>query len=196
MVSDVNATARDGQVDLIIRTPSSRLKLFLDNGAAFYMQKYYLDMALESAEGRFSKNVIQILQDYGTNPRVSYETNMKVLQSHGLSIENVTKHLYVQAAAEKGQENLIRALLNHGADVNVIVRHFYSALQTVTAKGLENIVQLLVDYGADANAAPSASTALIIAFSCRYESIVRMLLEHGAAANAINVSGETPLIRA
>ena len=50
-----------------------------------------------------------------------------------------------------GDEDIVRLLLNTGAEVNLQGGEYGSALQAVSSHGDENIIGLLLDNGADVN---------------------------------------------
>ena len=53
----------------------------------------------------------------------------------------------MQAASVTGSENIVRLLLNKGADINARGGIYGTALQAVLAKGYETIARLLVGRG-------------------------------------------------
>ncbi|ORY09452.1 hypothetical protein BCR34DRAFT_516475, partial [Clohesyomyces aquaticus] len=57
-----------------------------------------------------------------------------------------------QAALVKGNEQVVKLLLDKGADVNAQGGRYGNALQAALVKGNEQVVKLLLDKGADVNA--------------------------------------------
>jgi ankyrin repeat protein len=55
-------------------------------------------------------------------------------------------------AAEKGHKEVVKLLLNKGANVNAQGRHFSNSLYAALYKGYEQVVKLLLNKGANVNA--------------------------------------------
>lgn len=98
-------------------------------------------------------------------------------------------------AVNLGHEEMVKLLLDSGADVNI--EHHddeRTALHIAAGKGNDKLVQLLLDRGANVNAADSVGlTVLHAAVLGRTPSTVRMLLRYGANVDARNNLGETAL---
>lgn len=95
----------------------------------------------------------------------------------------------IQAAAESGHEEVVRLLLDLGANVNAPASPSsgVTALQAACYQGHINLARLLIDKGADVNSPPGKSngyTALQGACLGVEEGIVRLLLDSGADVNA------------
>jgi ankyrin repeat protein len=88
-------------------------------------------------------------------------------------------------AAQDGDQETARKVLDKGADVNAKSGGMTAALILASQNGHEGVVELLLAKGADPNAkTKSGDTALILASQeGRYE-VVKMLLAKGADANA------------
>lgn len=96
-------------------------------------------------------------------------------------------------AADNGDEDIVRLLLEHHANVNAPGCEWSDSPLYVAAKtGHEAIARLLLDYGANVNA--SECCPLDVAASGGYEAIVRLLLDRGANANGSN--NRLPIISA
>ncbi|PZC88487.1 Arp, Ankyrin repeat protein, partial [Pyrenophora tritici-repentis] len=95
--------------------------------------------------------------------------------------EAVVKAAAENAALYEGHEEVVKLLLDKGADVNVQGGHFGNALYTASYRGYEAVVQLLLNYGADVNAqGGDYGNALQAASYGGYEQTVKMLLDKGA----------------
>jgi ankyrin repeat protein len=91
----------------------------------------------------------------------------------------------LQAASVKGDESIVRILLDYGADVNTIGGYYGSSLQAASAEGDESIVRILLDHGADVNALGGKhGNALNAALWAEHEGTVLMLLEAGAVPDS------------
>ncbi|KAF2971322.1 hypothetical protein GQX73_g2287 [Xylaria multiplex] len=97
----------------------------------------------------------------------------------------------LQLAAEMGKLELVRMLLDHGANPNSTAACFHgrTALQAAASSESPNeeIVQLLINKGAQVNAPPADTggiTALQGAAICGHINIALLLIENGANVNA------------
>lgn len=100
----------------------------------------------------------------------------------------------VQVAASRGNEAVVKVLLDAGADTNVQYQGrggSANALQAASMLGHTAIVKLLLDAGADVNAPESDSrgSALQIASEEGHTAVVEQLLDAGAVINASSQSG-------
>ncbi|EWC47693.1 hypothetical protein DRE_02893 [Drechslerella stenobrocha 248] len=129
------------------------------------------------------------------------ESTVKLLLGEFRANPNATGEDYgnaLSAAAFDGTIDIVRALLDHGADVNSI--HGW-ALQTAAAQGHLEVVELLVERGADVNARIDEakfepSTALQAACVVGKTAIVSHLLKNGADPNLGGGPDTCPIIAA
>ncbi|UKZ78705.1 hypothetical protein TrVFT333_006451 [Trichoderma virens FT-333] len=92
----------------------------------------------------------------------------------------------LQAAAEKGHQEIVKKLLAAGADVNAAIGYSkWTALQAAAEKGHQKIVKKLLAAGANVNAAVGnyGETALQAAAGNGHQKIVKKLLAAGANVN-------------
>jgi len=93
----------------------------------------------------------------------------------------------LQAAAYRGIEEVVRLLLDYGADVNPVHSsgEYGNPLQAAIFGEDEAIIQLLLDHGASVNQTGGRmGTPLQAAANQGLESVVRMLIHKGANVNA------------
>jgi len=86
------------------------------------------------------------------------------------------------AAAHEGRSDVVRFLLDQGADVNA-VSGGWNALVAAAHQGHVKTVGLLLDRGADVNAAPDGRSALAAAAHQGQLDVVKLLVERGANVN-------------
>ncbi|RYP08517.1 hypothetical protein DL764_001848 [Monosporascus ibericus] len=85
----------------------------------------------------------------------------------------------------KSHEVIVRLLLDHGADVNLVDLNGWTALHTAALQGHETIMKLLLEKGADINVKDcNGRTALHIASSQGHDVVTRWLIEKGADIGA------------
>jgi ankyrin repeat protein len=103
----------------------------------------------------------------------------------------------LRAASELGHEQVVRLLLDAGADINFDTPIHGSALNMAVSSEEVSIVSLLLKNGADVEAIwCNGGTPLIMAASKGHTEIVKLLLSRGATLSATDSYGWTPLISA
>jgi ankyrin repeat protein len=101
----------------------------------------------------------------------------------------------LHAGSQKGHDDIVGSLLNHGADPNHPDNDGLTALHAAAEKGHDNIVLLLIYHGADVNRSDNnGRSPLRAAVSPNgHDTVVQLLLDHGATANHPDRDGWTPL---
>ena len=100
-------------------------------------------------------------------------------------------------ASNAGHLEVVRLLLEYGANPNIQNEYQLTPLIDASEKGHLEIVRLLLENGADPNRRlHNEDTPLIIASRIGHLEIVRLLLEYGANPNLKNKYGNTPLMLA
>jgi len=93
-----------------------------------------------------------------------------------------------------GSEDLLDALVDHGANVNLQNFAGETALFTACARGLEDKVEFLLENGADVHIANlDGATPLHAAAGFDDTSLLSLLVRYGASVNAGDDEGDTPL---
>ncbi len=106
------------------------------------------------------------------------------------SLEDMTP---LHIAAYGGSTDIVRLLLNHGANVNAEDLNGNSALHFAARKGQTDVARLLLDRGANMEAcALDGSTPLHVASSFGYIDFVGLMIERDANVHALNHHGGTP----
>jgi len=133
-------------------------------------------------------------------------TSFSLLVDHASALRPVVDHATLLKAAESGNVNAIKDLLEKGADVNAIDEWGNTALSEAARAGHIAVVKLLIDKGADVNAKDDkrgwifnytfdrrGMTALMWAAERGHTEVVKFLIEKGADVNARNSGGWTAL---
>ncbi|KAF5859549.1 Ankyrin repeat domain-containing protein 44 [Aspergillus alliaceus] len=103
---------------------------------------------------------------------------------HGASRSSEGK-MTLHICAEKGHANLIRFLLNYGAEIDATDYIGRTALHYAALQGHTESVSALLEQGADTELTDEFGfTPLHIAVERGYEAVVRMLVREGADLNA------------
>ena len=91
----------------------------------------------------------------------------------------------LQDAAAQGNTEIVKVLLENGADVNAQGGKYRNALQAAAIQGKTDIVKVLLENGADINAQGGGYGNALQAAAVRGKTdIVKVLLENGADINA------------
>ncbi len=100
-------------------------------------------------------------------------------------------------AAQNGDVNAVRALLDAGGNVNLKDDAGRTLLMYAALKNQKEVVQVLLDKGADVNARnTTGETALSLTAREGHPEIARALLAKGADVNAEDSSGSAPVVYA
>jgi hypothetical protein len=94
----------------------------------------------------------------------------------------------LMSAVMAGRADVVRALIDAGADVNAKMELFFTftALGFALEEGNPEIVQFLLDAGADVNSYDvEGKTALMTAIECRNFEVAQQLIDAGADPNAL-----------
>ncbi|KAK7044450.1 ANK-REP-region domain-containing protein [Favolaschia claudopus] len=103
-----------------------------------------------------------------------------------LGLNVVNPEWGMHPAIQGKQTEIIKMLLDKGADMNIVDTKYGSALQAAAYKESESIVKMLLDAGANMNIAGGEfGTALQVAAYGKSEPIVKMLLDAGADTNIV-----------
>ncbi|CAM4758600.1 unnamed protein product [Rotaria magnacalcarata] len=109
-------------------------------------------------------------------------------------------------AAKEGRTDIVKYLLDRGANPRVQNHYGVSALWIPAQKGMLDVVELLLNAGAETHVAPFGNladelnitgwTPLYAAMKSRKFDVVKLLLKRGADPNAVTKLGSTPFLLA
>ena len=106
--------------------------------------------------------------------------------------EHAATPLYV--AAYMGCKSVMKELLEHGANINLVARGGHTPLHAAAHQGHREIIDILLDKGAHINAQNGdGETPLFLAAKNGHFEALKVLLEYGADLELPNKKGETPL---
>lgn len=142
-----------------------------------------LDRVLKERAGQYQIDVIQSLLE------------------QGLDTQNEYKRSPLMLAAKCGYTDLVKALIEAGADLNLQDTGGNTALIEVSADEQEGpnteIAKILIEAGADVNLKNNhGETSLLYITHYHEPEIVQLLIDKGADLNPVSRFGDTPLSRA
>lgn len=148
-----------------------------------------IDEALVSAARSGRLEILRILLDKGVDVKlVGSEALMRAASSTTLG------------ASEKQLNDVVRFLIELGADPNATNEEGWTALLNASIRGYASVVRTLLDAGANINAKCDCRgmlgggwTALMLAIHKGHGEIVEALLNNGADVNNRNYRGQTAL---
>lgn len=124
----------------------------------------------------------------------------RILVEHGASINthsNEFKESALTLACYKGHLEMVRFLLEAGADQEHKTEEMHTALMEASMDGHVEVARLLLDSGAQVNMpADSFESPLTLAACGGHTELAMLLLERGANIEEVNDEGYTPLMEA
>ena len=139
------------------------------------------------------------------NKKVDFDEMLKYLQAYDYieELDEILKsdnEYFVYKvwleAAEEGNNELIKELIDVGMNVN-IKNNEWTALMIACERCHESVVRLLLENGANVNDKDNNEwTSLMVACVVGHENICHLLLDYGANVNDKNKNGYTALMRA
>jgi len=146
-----------------------------------------------------SESAVALL-DAGADARCRMRIRANVLRAVGADMPEETQFVEVfpiLAAAFAGNDELVRLLIAHGADVDAAADDGSRALHLAAQGGHDRALKTLLDAGADAaRTSATGETALMLAVKQGRNRAVEILLAAGAAPDQADADGVTPLIAA
>jgi ankyrin repeat protein len=113
------------------------------------------------------------------------------------NIQNIGGNTALMYATGDGLTDIVKLLLDRGADPNIVDQYGQTALVYATRNCRRDIVVVLLDNGIDPNIVEIyGRTALMVAIISGSTDIVGLLLDKGTDPNIVDIYGQTALISA
>ncbi len=128
------------------------------------------------------------------------EKAMKMIEENPalVNASNYTGWTPLHWAAYTGDTEIIKFILNKGADINVVSRIGLTTVYLATSEGHKEATELLLKEGADPNIPTKRTdwTAMMRAANNSFNEILKMLIQYGGKVNVESAASWTPLHRA
>jgi ankyrin repeat protein len=113
-------------------------------------------------------------------------------ESSLVNMQDINSCTALSHAAAQGSIDIIKVLLQHGADMITMNTNNSTPLMTACVHNNVDVAILLINAGADVNVASSdAHCALWAAVMSNSTVLVQLLLDHGALISRTNIIGRT-----
>ncbi|KAL2674068.1 hypothetical protein Neosp_012514 [[Neocosmospora] mangrovei] len=199
--ANANATATGGEPAVVYAARNADmtlLKLLLDHGANANATAVDGEPAVVYAARNADMTLLKLLLDHGANanatatdsePPVLIAARHRHISFPRLILERVAKIYTFRAfntttplieAAYRGDDEMVRLILDSGANLNPRKGQGVEALATAISMGHESTTRLLINRGVPVK---GQYAPLNFAASSGYEGMVQLLLEHGADVN-------------
>ncbi|MGB3694170.1 MAG: ankyrin repeat domain-containing protein [Spirulinaceae cyanobacterium] len=93
----------------------------------------------------------------------------------GAKVNNGFNCLPLHEAANGGHQEIVRLLLETGAEVDAYEEDCWTALMSASNQGYEEVVQILLEFGANANAWSAGETPLLLAARNTHHKVYDLL---------------------
>lgn len=147
--------------------------------------------------------LVPVLLKYHADPNIPLKAPLLLRQHTGGDTALAAGATPLMRAAKAGDMNLMKSLLEGGADPSRALANGTSALSLMmSGRGARlltpdapmfQVVKLMLDHGLNVNAAGTGGATLLHQNLDRGEAFVRLLVEHGARLDIKDASGRTPL---
>ena len=149
-------------------------------------QSMTVQTAIPERQTKIGQGIHQALESKATQLSMRADADTNALQDK--------KKPSLHAAAEEGNMDVLKALLEQGEDINVKNESHRTPLNLAAAKGNANVVRLLTERGAEVDSCDKRGwTPLHTASRFGHLEVSRVLIDRGANVNARQESSCTPL---
>ena len=154
------------------------------SGGGFVVVEEFSDCPLCKAAKDGDLERVQFLLDSGENPNaVSQSVNANPKTPGGTAGDSALRF-----AVFAGRADIVKALLDGGADVNKANKEGNTPLSASTRHSSEEITEILLDAGANPNAVnDGGGTVLVFAAYQGHSKVVKALLDAGANPNVMDI---------
>lgn len=122
---------------------------------------------------------------------------LSLIASGNLNQKDANGVSALQKACLSAELELLKILIEAGADLEAVAENGQTALIEASSKGHHQVVKILIDAGAELEASDqTGQTALLRASSNGHTEVLSLLIAGGADVNATDQKGVTPLIEA
>jgi ankyrin repeat protein len=150
------------------------------------------------------KSVVEITETEVTEPvkpslsvaisQGNLETVLQLLDVSHINSPDENGWTPIMYASSSGQDQIVKALIEKGADVKIADPKGWTPLMLASFKGNTNSLKYLLEKGADVNAkTPKNTTALMVAAGNGFIEVVQLLLASKADINQKDADGKTAL---
>lgn len=207
----VNMKGAQGETPLMVAAMNGHapvVSLFLKTGADANARNAKGKTALNLASKQGHKEVVRLLSSPGKRDREralmkavgqgrSKEVSSLLRSKIGLEFTGKDGNSPLILAARKGHVEIVKLLLDHGANPNARFRCAGPALVSAASDGKAQVVRFLLERGVNVNARDcEQETALMSAARRGHGAVVELLLKKGANLNAVNAGGQNALMLA
>ena len=190
--ADVNTADRFGQIPLHLackKGDCDTVKLLLDSGSDINRSTKLGMLPLHYSLRYGNTDIVQNLLQRGSNVNcfaLDLKEEIRVRSQ-------LTSALFI--AISQKNYNIVKALIEHGADVNLRDEYGTSALHYATENSWTEGIGLLLENRAEPNVIGGfhKGTAIHIVAKRNLLDVLKMLVKYGADVNAIDHSGSTAL---
>ncbi len=154
--------------------------------------KRYIKLHPQEAQENFLESGRLFLDP--DNSEKEHTIALKILTALAFGVSKEIKNNMLIYAASKDNKDLVKILVNSGADINASNNYGNTPLIVAATSGKKEMVELLLDNNADINTTNTDNaTALHCSFRRSHKELVHLLLDRGADVNSIDKFGQTIL---
>ena len=187
--ADLNQRNQDGDTAILVSVKDSNVLTFKElmaNGA---------DNSTKSLDG---KPILIIAHEFLLKAITANKTKMFIEiinQGANVNITTASNKSLLTEYIEKGNAEIVTALLKNGADKKVLDKDGNNLLHIACMIGKEEVVKVLLDNGFDLKEkGVNGNTPLIFSAQGGFSQLVSFLLNRGAVVNEMNSRDETALL--